>query len=538
MERQAKLSRKLASKALAIGSGKGGTGKSTTAVNLALYYAKRGIKIALFDLDPLSNIAIILDLVLPESVFKTSSLKQKKLSSYTIPVVPNLDLLFPGTKHSKGDSTVLLNLIFSDFTEELDKRYDFLILDLPAGIGNEENLAFLPFVNTLAVVTNPEPTAHVSSGGYIKAALEINPDLKICLWHNRYRVDPTLPFNTQDVAGNYNRFAPPELTLGEAEIEKIKSVGFVPFDRTLNLLLSDISPKEVLLYKTGESVRVLREQVVEKTYLPGGMDKVKHRLAKYFTRTDTTLGLMDGELSKSIAGYLERVCRSTLTEKELKSLEGFSTALYMNPLYPKISETLLGLEKALEESAAKGGLFSTGSKVLYNRPDQELSGLVRSLARSNLLSDPFFRNLAGLFLFNFSLYRLSAVPTVETLFKEFFPKRKTAQAGYVRNRHLQIRSFYEKDGDYHDKYYQLIKSLFPVALRQIDSIANALNCRNMLFIDTSGGLNRNIYLRFLMDLIHDTIHSGLGVFPGLRFNQASQALKKGAEELFLLARSG
>mgnify|MGYP000971050066 CR=1 FL=1 len=179
MERQAKLSRRLASKALAIGSGKGGTGKSTTAVNLALYYAKRGIKTALFDLDPLSNIAIILDLVLPESVFKTSSLKQRRLSNYTIPVVPNLDLLFPGTKHSKGDSTVLLNLIFSDFTEELNKRYDFLILDLPAGIGNEENLAFLPFVNTLAVVTNPEPTAHVSSGGYIKAALEINSELKI-----------------------------------------------------------------------------------------------------------------------------------------------------------------------------------------------------------------------------------------------------------------------------------------------------------------------------------------------------------------------
>ena len=529
--------RTLASKSLALGSGKGGTGKSTTAVNIALYYARKGIKTALFDLDPLSNIAVILDLVVPESVLSVSKASEGRLENYTCPVVPNLDLIFPGAKHAKGDSTRLLNLTFGSFIEELNRRYDFLIFDLPAGIGQEENLSFLPYIKTLLVVTNPEPTAHVSSGGYIKAALEINPALCIYLWHNRYKVDPSLPFNTRDVAGNYNRFAPPELRLTNEEKDKIKSLAFIPFDNTLNLLLTEVSPKEVILSKTGDIVRIIRDRVADIYPLGYKTDKIKERLIRGYIKTDFARKQSGDNFYPSLVEYLERIFRSSLEPAEKKSLASFCRILQGIPLYSNSGDVLNVLENCLEYFGRGGAAFSSRPAGSYKKPDQALAGLVQSLSASPLRPDIFLRNTAGLYLFSFSLYRLASVESVERLFQNFFPKRKTASGGYVRDRYTQIRSFYEKDETYHKRYYTLIKTLYPVILRQMDSIASALGAGGLVFKDKSGSLNKNLYLRLLMDMAHDTVHSGLGVFPGLRFNPASAAMKKAAEELYSYVKS-
>ncbi|MDR2588812.1 MAG: P-loop NTPase, partial [Spirochaetales bacterium] len=84
----------LKKKSFAVASGKGGVGKSTTALNLAVYYAKLGIKTALCDLDPLSNIATILDL----SEERLAPVRGEvggpaSLDDYALSVFTNLDLL-------------------------------------------------------------------------------------------------------------------------------------------------------------------------------------------------------------------------------------------------------------------------------------------------------------------------------------------------------------------------------------------------------------------------------------------------------------
>ena len=50
------------SRSIAVGSGKGGVGKTITACNLAIFYARKDLRVGLVDLDPLSDVASLLDL--------------------------------------------------------------------------------------------------------------------------------------------------------------------------------------------------------------------------------------------------------------------------------------------------------------------------------------------------------------------------------------------------------------------------------------------------------------------------------------------
>src|SRR5208337_763943 len=61
--------RRVISRSIAIGSGKGGVGKTITACNLAIFYARKGLRVGLVDLDPLSDVASLLDIYESEQVF-------------------------------------------------------------------------------------------------------------------------------------------------------------------------------------------------------------------------------------------------------------------------------------------------------------------------------------------------------------------------------------------------------------------------------------------------------------------------------------
>jgi flagellar biosynthesis protein FlhG len=246
-------------KSIAIASGKGGVGKSTTALNLAIYYAKVGLRVALLDMDPLSDIATILDLESPEdTVVKGRS--ESSVSSYIQPVFTNLDLLFPRSKLRRGESLKLLQQALQQEGDLWNHRYDLLIYDLPAGIGQEENLSFLTYVDKLIVVTNAEPTSHVSAGGYIRAALEVAPHIKLYFWHNKYSLVQENGFNPNQVIENYNRHVPEELQIDRSKLRSLKDIAFIPHDPSLDLLQNNLSLEGSTLLKLLESCEVLQKK--------------------------------------------------------------------------------------------------------------------------------------------------------------------------------------------------------------------------------------------------------------------------------------
>src|SRR5258705_594417 len=117
------LLRRVVSRSLAVSSGKGGVGKTITACNLALSYARKGLRVGLVDLDPLSDVASLLDLqdserALPKSTDyrcdKSTDYRGDKSTDYrgdggahgapdgladiAQPVFRRLEVLFPSQK--------------------------------------------------------------------------------------------------------------------------------------------------------------------------------------------------------------------------------------------------------------------------------------------------------------------------------------------------------------------------------------------------------------------------------------------------------
>jgi septum site-determining protein MinD len=122
-------------RAIVITSGKGGVGKTTTTANLGTALARRGAKVALVDADVgLRNLDIVLGLesrvkyhgldVLEDKVSLDEALVRDKNS-------PTLQLLAAAQTREKDDvDTEKMRAL----VESLRERFDYVLIDCPAGI--------------------------------------------------------------------------------------------------------------------------------------------------------------------------------------------------------------------------------------------------------------------------------------------------------------------------------------------------------------------------------------------------------------------
>ena len=435
---------RLAKKTLAVGSGKGGVGKSVTSVNLAVCYAKMGMRTALCDLDPLSDTAVILDIRTPEEQSVTAAAPGfDSPEDFILPVLPRLDLLFPASTPEEGKGEILRDLMFNRFARDLDERYDIIILDMPAGIGREENLEFLPFIDNLVVVTNPEPTSHVSAGGYIRAALDIHPHLTIHLWHNRYRVDPSGTFNTRAVAENYNRFVEGELCIGPEESGFVDA-AFVPEDPSLNLLRGSLPVVLPVLYRLDGALDNLNERIVMTAPFDGGMDKVTAKLVRYHVARKRAAGR---DASSEAVDYINAFLSGgrQLDRAARESIERFCASVLRDEARTAAVRAMGAFESAAEEILERDRLFSTRFEgIKRGKPDAAAASFMKIFVRSKHYRDRYLRYSAGLVLYYYALYRLLQSKPVSDLFMKLVPVRNEG-GSVIRDRRRQIGFLLEKD---------------------------------------------------------------------------------------------
>jgi ATP-binding protein involved in chromosome partitioning len=161
---------------VAIASGKGGVGKTTVAVNLALALAKLGHKVGLLDADVYGpNVPIMLG---------TLQEPQATVDKHIIPVqaqglkMISMGLLNPGDKPMIWRGPMLHSVI-TQFLRSVEwGELDYLIIDLPPGTGDVQ----LTLIQTVAVtgavvVTTPSTVALADVRKAIEMFRQVNVEV-------------------------------------------------------------------------------------------------------------------------------------------------------------------------------------------------------------------------------------------------------------------------------------------------------------------------------------------------------------------------
>ncbi len=172
---------------ISVTSGKGGVGKTNIAVNLAVLFARRGLKVLLIDADlGLANTNILLGCkvgnTLDDVMFGQIPIKEVFIKTSS-----GFDLL-PG---SSGIRKLLQLDIFAqrvlfDRLFEAMQGYDIVIYDTAPGIGSHV-LNFNATAHDIVIVSHPEPTALADAYALVKVLATEKREKKFKLLVNRTR---------------------------------------------------------------------------------------------------------------------------------------------------------------------------------------------------------------------------------------------------------------------------------------------------------------------------------------------------------------
>lgn len=159
-------------KFITVSSGKGGVGKTNFIVNFAYVLANNFRKrVLLIDADiGLGNVHILLRLPLVKSLKEV--LNGKKLEE-NIVTVKNFDVLpgFSGFDSLREVEQSKIDRLIYDI-DRLSSRYDYVLIDTSAGIGDDV-VSFINASDKTYLVTTPEPTAITDAYALIKTMVKL-----------------------------------------------------------------------------------------------------------------------------------------------------------------------------------------------------------------------------------------------------------------------------------------------------------------------------------------------------------------------------
>jgi len=503
---------------LAVASGKGGVGKTLCAVNLTLCSARDGFRTALIDADPLSNVLAMLDYPLPRQ-----NLSDKHPENSTLKVAQNFEVIFPQTKKSEEQAANLVNGLMRSYRDWLDKNYDLAIIDMPAGADEGSLFSYLSNADILLLVTNPEPSAHVSAGALIKSIQGLWQEKPIYLWHNKYIPRPEEEFDPDDLIGNYNR------NVDESERisgKKLIPIAYVPHDASLDL--TRVNPPLLLnLHRTlSETLNALLDTSIPR--IEGHSHSKSEALLRYFLRGSSGRDDFEDNLARFEKFLADNAKGAAMpSEKVRNELRNWLLTSSNSPLRRQTQQAMKAVEEHVAGAEASA-LSPKLQKVSIDSVEREITLLLKNLACLPIHSSSL--RMASLLLFHFALIRFFSNEVVQRIINAFIPSRQ--EAGFpIRDRRRQIARLLGKDAVYQERFFAMVKKLYPVMSRQLDYLVTTFELRKLLFRDDSGAVAKSAYVRLFHAAIYEIVNSGLGIVAGFRFRPASRAFNLGYRKL-------
>lgn len=174
-----------AARVLCVASGKGGTGKSVLATNVAVQRARRGERVLLVDFDTgLANAHLLLG-VTPRYDLAHVMDGHVEPEEAMVEGPAGVQLLSGGVgREALANPTRReLDRLFRSLSK-LETRFDLLVIDHGAGLGYG-TLAHLAATNTLLLVSSHEVTALSDAYALYKRATAVNEGLRVGMVVNR-----------------------------------------------------------------------------------------------------------------------------------------------------------------------------------------------------------------------------------------------------------------------------------------------------------------------------------------------------------------
>lgn len=168
---------------LAIGSGKGGVGKTVVSVGLSVALVEMGYRVLLFDADlGLANVDLQMGVdpifTLQDVVYGECPIERAVVS---VPNGPDILAASSGAREmvSMGESR---REMLVDELIAFSANYDYLIIDTEAGIGAGA-IAFLQAMPQVNVVVANEPTSVMDAYSLIKilSSLPVSPEIRLII---------------------------------------------------------------------------------------------------------------------------------------------------------------------------------------------------------------------------------------------------------------------------------------------------------------------------------------------------------------------
>jgi flagellar biosynthesis protein FlhG len=153
-------------RAIAVTGGKGGVGKSTCALNLAIAYAQAGARTLLVDTDlGMADLNLLLGVAPDKTVLDALSgtpIEDVLVDVHGISLLPGLNGSYLlATIGSTGQRKII------ELVDRVSEQFDQLVIDVAAGIGQAQT-TFAGRAAEALVVVNPEPLSMADSYAALK----------------------------------------------------------------------------------------------------------------------------------------------------------------------------------------------------------------------------------------------------------------------------------------------------------------------------------------------------------------------------------